>query len=363
VAGTGIRSLGSIGPLQYGDDGVITKFTIRVAEDAADGEYDIKVAYRVSGGVWVSKEISGINIQSSEAIISVASTELTPERIAPGSSGKLSVVLKNYATSAMRDVVAALNLEGTKFSPLNTTNVQVIVSLDSKEEAQLSYNLFPEPDAESKVHPIVLTLSYRDSLGKIHNRNETIGIPVFSKPDYEINVEEANAYTRDSNGEVVLSISNTGTSNIKFWGIELLEADDYTVISSPKAYVGNLESDDFETASFDLHISKAAKEEVVLKVKLTYKDDYNYAYEELQEVSFNIYSKSEAKRYELVPTKNIMITLIWFVVEVILIVFAVFMLIDCVKRQMPRYKKILWTILVLTVIGAFIYYFVGRKKQ
>ena len=45
-----------------------------------------------------------------------------------------------------------------------------------------------------------------------------------------------------------------------------------------------------------------------------------------------------------------------------MLVIMVFMLIDCLKSKMQVYKKILWTIMVLTGLGAFIYYFIGRKK-
>jgi len=364
VLSDNLRSLGSIGAQQYGDDGVITKFILKIAEDAPDGEYDITVAYKMSGGVWVTTEISGINVQSTEPIIGVKSITLTPKTMAQGSPGKLSIVLKNYATSAMTDITADLQLKGTKFSPLDSTDVHILERLQGKQEQQLTYTLVPDPDAASKVHSLSLILTYKDSLGKLHERNHTIGIPVLSEPSYDLNVEDVTVYTADSSGEVVLSISNTGPSEIKFLVIELMDTDQYQVLSSPKAYVGNLESDDFETASFDVHVNKGVATTVPLSVKLTYKDDYNEAYEDLKQASFKIHSKSEAQKYGLIPSANPTMRIVQFAIQVILLVFAVFMLIDVIKRPMSSYKKILWAIIVLTIAGAFLYYyFLGRKKS
>jgi hypothetical protein len=212
------------------------------------------------------------------------------------------------------------------------------------------------------VYALMLLISYTDTLGNSLTRNETIGVPVFSKPSYDINVEESKAYTAGSTGDVVISISDTGASQIKYLVLELTGTSSYELVSSGKVYVGNLESNDFQTASFKIHLNGNAATTTPLALKLTYKDDYNMPYSETVQLPLRVYTNAEAKAYGLVPSANMTTMLISITIQVLLLVFAVFMLIDLIKKPTPVYKKILWTIIILTLFGAIIYYFLGRKK-
>lgn len=362
VAGENERSLGSIGRTIDGSTGIIAKFTLKVSDGAADGTYKIKIAYNIDSGGWVIKEISGINVRSEEAIIAVASSVLTPERLAQGSQGKLAITLKNYAGSAMTSIRAELQILGTELSPIGSTNIRVVDRLDGGESSKIEYSLIPDSDALSKVHSIIIRLNYIDTLGNAQQRNETIGIPVFSEPKYDINLEESKAYTAGSTGQVVVSISDIGASDLRYLIFELMDGEDYRVISSRKVYVGNLQSDDFETASFDVHLLSSAKGSVNLAAKITYNDDYNKEYSEDVILPLKVYTRAEAEKYGLVVPINYVGMLIPALFQILFLVFAVFMLIDCIKKPIPRYKKVLWCIVIMTFIGAIIYYFIGRKK-
>lgn len=362
VAGENERAIGSLGSLQDGNLGVIAKFTVKVADSAADGTYRIKFAYSIDSGLWIIKEISGINVKSEEATVAVAASSLTPERLAQGSPGKLTVTLKNYAGSPMTNIRAELQVLGTQISPISSTNVRMIERLDGGQSAKVEYSLMPESNANSKIYPVTLMLSYIDTLGNSLKRNETIGIPVFSEPNYDLNIEESKAYTAGSTGQVVISIADTGASGLNYLVMELADGEGYNVISSRKVYVGNLQSDDFETASYDVHILASAKKSVNLAATLTYKDDYNKEYTEKASLPLKVYSIAEAQQYGLMAPVNYVAMIIPMAIQILLLVFAVYMLIDCIKKPVATYKKVLWGIVILTLVGAFIYYFFGRKK-
>jgi hypothetical protein len=52
-------------------------------------------------------------------------------------------------------------------------------------------------------------------------------------------------------------------------------------------------------------------------------------------------------------------------VFVVLTAFWLFMVMECVRTPMMRYKKIIWVVLVIGgyVIGAALYYFMKKKKK
>jgi hypothetical protein len=362
IAGENERNIGSLGRTKDASAGFTAKFTGRVSSSAADGTYKIKIAYSVDSGAWAVKEITGITVQSEDAIIAVASSLLTPEKLVQGNPGKLAITLKNYAGSAMTNIRAELQTLGSHISPIGSTNIKVIDRLDGGQSAKIEYSLIPDFDADSKVYPLTFVFTYTDTLGNSLRRNETIGIPVFSKPSYDLNIEESKVYTAGSTGQVVVSISDTGASGINYLVIELLDAEGYKVVSSPRVYVGNLKSDDFETASFDIHALPSANGNTNLALKLTYKDDYNQEYVQQTTLPLKIYTRKEAEQYGLVAPVNFVAMIIPGILQILLLVFAVFMLIDCIKKPMPTYKKLLWAIVIMTLIGAIIYYLIGRKK-
>jgi hypothetical protein len=79
--------------------------------------------------------------------------------------------------------------------------------------------------------------------------------------------------------------------------LKILEGEGYDVIGPDTEYIGNLESDDFETASYDIYVFN--KEDVALNLIATYKDSYNQEFEEEFTLVLPVYTKNEIKSYGL----------------------------------------------------------------
>ena len=99
--------------------------------------------------------------------------------------------------------------------------------------------------------------------------------------------------------------------------MELLNDKKYEVISNPRVYVGNLESDDFETANFIIY-SKSYWD-LPLQINLRYKDAYNREYNENMTINLPMYSRFTARRLGLVKGDNGFFNIVLFI---ILIIFA-----------------------------------------
>ena len=68
--------------------------------------------------------------------------------------------------------------------------------------------------------------------------------------------------------------------------------------------IGNIDSDDYETADFKLFVKDSAGKKVVLPVRYTYRDANNKLYEEKQNLELRLYTPEELEAYNFVQKKS-----------------------------------------------------------
>jgi len=119
-------------------------------------------------------------------------------------------------------------------------------------------------------------------------------------------------------------------NDMGFLTTELKPSPEYEIISSDVIYVGEVESDDFESVTYKIHASDADDDNVLtLRLFLKYKDDYNNEFTSEEEVKVQLFSDEEAKKYGLVPRTSYTGTVI----------------------------------LLLIIIGGVVYYIYRRRKK
>ncbi len=310
----GSETFSSIAP---GDVRVV-KFRVKVDEDAVDGINQIKFRYSTAKGASEVSSPLDITVRVTEAIISVSNVVTEPEMLAPGQPATLTISLKNEASTVLKDIRAKVDFTGMPFAPLHSTTEKRIKNMKASEKEDLEFDLATMAEAESKIYKVPFTLTYYDEAGNYYTMNDTIGLRVYSQPDFELNIESSEAFQPGKTGSLVISLSNTGASNMKYTTIKLLDTEDYTVVGKAQEYLGNLESDDFETAEFTISV-KAGVGTTLLQVVLDYKDDYNTAQQDEIEIELPIYSSSEIRRYGLNGTSNP------YIMPIIYLFFALFL--------------------------------------
>ena len=105
--------------------------------------------------------------------------------------------------------------------------------------------------------------------------------------EYFLNIESSDVFTKNKKGDLVISLSNIAPAEMRFVTMELKENDNYSVISTPKIYLGNIESDDEETAEFTIKTNKETGM-VPLDVVLEYKDPYNKQFKAEEKVKYSL---------------------------------------------------------------------------
>ncbi|MBW3016739.1 PLDc N-terminal domain-containing protein [Candidatus Woesearchaeota archaeon] len=359
---TASRDVSALDGWQVDEEGVVLDWRIRVDENAVEGEEEISIKYKVGNSPWVVYDFD-VEIRTPDTLLAIDSITTSPARIEPGQFTDLNVKVKNLADSRLMNLKFNLDLTDVAIAPVGTSNEQTLLDLKAKENKTVQFRIVADSDAESKVYKVPMTISYRDETGRNFTTEHTIGVVVYGTPEYFVNVEESDTFMSGSKGNVVLSISNTGAAELKYVSIELEQNDNYTILTTPKIYIGNIDSDDVESVDFTISTNKV-KDDIPLKVVLEYKDTYNKYFREKIDVPLKIYSGREAAMYGLVQKGSPVTALFGLSILVLLGVFWYYNLRHCLKNK-KNDEKVLWLIVIIggTLIGSVVYYFIGRKKK
>lgn len=299
------KSIGTIGTSQDGKQNVIVRYRMKVAQDAVDGNYKIKVRYQSEGfDTWVMLESLKIKVQSRDAIVSVEKFITEPNVVEPGSSTKLTILLRNYATSLLKDVKVVLDLDKNgadtlPFSTIGSANEKVLSYMDPQSSKSIEYELLVDPDAASKTYRIPVSLRYSDSLNRNYSKSNFVTVVVGGAPDISVYIDSSTAYRARTAGEITVKIVNKGLPDMKFVNVRLSNSSKYRIISPSEVYIGNIDSDDYETADFKLYIERTSDKKIVLPLAVEYKDANNKNYKSVVNLELPLYSSSEAKRLGL----------------------------------------------------------------
>ncbi len=326
-----VKSVGSINPQQKGDNGVIIKYRLRVDKDALEGQNEIRLRYRTIDGVWITMPEFKINIQPYDAILLLDKVISRPEVIKPGEKATVEVTFKNMAGILLKKIRVKIDLGGVPLAPTGSTNEKVIEKIDKNEEASVRFDLIGEPDAQSGIYKVGIDFGYYDGLGNGYSRNSTIGLIIGSEPDLSVNIDSTTIYQRGSTGDVTIKIVNKDVNEIKFLNIELAESGNYRITSPSEVYVGNIDSDDYETAEFTLFVENKKSGEILLPITLEYRDGNNREYKDNIKLKLPLYGTSEAKQLGLVEGNG----KVGFIVIIVIVVAGLFIY----RRWRKRKKK------------------------
>jgi LPXTG-motif cell wall-anchored protein len=322
-----VQNIGSVESQQRGEDGVVVIYKVIVDRNAPDGTHEIGLRYKdAEHSSWVEFDNFTVRVRSGSQILLINRVVSVPTMIAPGDKSKLAIELRNYATSPFKDIVVKLDLSSVSLTPMGSSNEKVISQIGPQESRTAEFELMALPDAVAGVVKVPVTLSYTDITGRNYSKSSTISAVIGDTPDITVGLERTDIYTEGSVGSAVVRVVNKGTTDVKFLNVQLLPVEGVEIIGSSESYIGNLDSDDFSTAEFQLYV-KDADGQVNLPVIVEYKDANNNNYKQELALPLKLYSSSQAKKI----SGNGNNTFIW--------------------------------VMVLVVIGAGIWYYRRRKKK
>lgn len=310
-----LKRIGDMHMQQVGEEAFVAYYKLRVDKDAIEGNNPIQIKYTVDGQAWTKKEFY-VRIQTNDAILSIESVKSEPEQIPPGAAAKLIISLTNNADSILKDIKVNLGvltalttatgyqLIELPFTPIDSANEKMIKNIGAHESKDVEFNLVADASADSKIYKLPITLEYSDGLGKNYSKNYYTSLIVGEDPDLIASIDTSEIISSSQKGKVSVRFTNKGASNLKFLYVELLQSEKYDIISQPSLYVGSIDSDDYETADFDIYVKKTRDSTVQMPLRVEYRDANNKQFKKDVILSLNLYSSSQAQRYGLVKAGN-----------------------------------------------------------
>ena len=318
VNGDAVRELGTLRESEVID----VVYRLVIASNAPDGVHRLRFAYSADEQP-AELESSGylsVDARAVETTLAITSVESFPSRISPGEEAVLNVTLQNGATSSMRDLRIALDFRSVPFTPLTTTAEKQLRQLNPGESVSVDFKVIADVDAESKPYGVPVKISYLDDKNNKFRKNDTVGLLVYAKPILEYNVESTEVVQKGQTGEVVISVSNIGPSEVKFITLSLLDAEGYKVVSTEKSYLGNLDPDDFQTAAFTVYVHQDVP---TLHLQSSYKDAYNQEIIKGVELPLKVFDKRTATAYGLVKRSGGIFSLIFWILLIAFVLYSI----------------------------------------
>lgn len=335
-----------------------------VSKDANTGDVIVPLRASPNGGSAWFEPKKTISIRESDSALAITSAKTVPEYIVPGQKGTLIILLRNDGASTISSIEVELASGDVPIVPSTGSNIQYINGLRTGETQQLEFEIAAKSDAEAGNYAPDLIINYNDFTSQI-SKTYSIGMKIFEEPSYALNVESRDVYASHDLGNIVLSLANTGSSQLKFTTLKLLPGEGYEIIDGGSSYLGDLDPDDFQTSEYKIKLD-SKEDNINLNIAVEFKDSFNKQRIQNEQVSLRVFDDASAMSLGLKPVPNIGGLIFNIMIVSLLLIFWVLMIIDWKRnKNLTHDKKIAWiAILILAnLLGAVLYYFIGRKAK
>ncbi len=240
-------------------------------------------------------------------VIVVDGLETEPATIEPGVAAILRAEISNQGNEFTKDIRAELKLPD-EIGMFNDVSQKKIFKLVSEGSGVMEFSIIALPGISEGIYVANLSVDYINHIGEERNDEYKISIIVKSKPKMYVQIEESDVYRGKKLGEISVKFVNNNVADIKFLTVELKESERYKILSPKKVYVGDLDSDDFE--SVDYRIKVKGNDEVLIPLKITYKDAMNNPIEDEVAAVLTMHSGKDLGKVKSQTLRNVIIGLV-----------------------------------------------------
>jgi len=286
-----------------------------------------------------------LSLASIQALV-IDSVKMYPSEIAPGETAVITIGIENDGKNDITNVAVILDLSGVvesnmlgvpsttfevPFAPYESSSEHSFDEIEEDETDYAKFEIIALGNAQSGVYKIPLRISYFED-GKIEPtiRNSLIGVTVNSEPIIGVNIEDGLILKGQEN-EIDIKIINKGLSDVRFLEVEFGTSTYFDVFSNKQVYIGDIDSDDFDTAGFKIYFKDNSPSTLTLPISIVYKDAVNNEYSEEFDLQVKVYTKEKAIALGLMDKNNTQSYIIGVIVLVVLCV---------VYRKWKKHRKV-----------------------
>lgn len=260
--------------------------------------------------------LASLLLVSMTSALTISHIQTSPSEIKPGEDADIEITLENDEDTDIQDVSVKLDLTNLPFVPSDSSNEETIDEIDEDDSEVFGFRILALSDAASGVYKIPIEISYKLNT-EIKQRSGMLSLTINAVPELDVQIEDSTLLKGQQN-ELILKIINKGLSDVQFLEIEVRDGAGFSVLSPKKTYIGEVASDDFDTAELKIYINENAAGLVSFPVTIKYKDITNKEYEKSYSLQLKTYTKKQAIQLGLIKQSKIGFYVFLIIVVVIL---------------------------------------------
>jgi|SRR3989344_48979 len=268
--------------------------------------------------------------------LTIENLVVSPSEAKPGQDVTISMTLNNNENKDITNIVVTEDITSLgAASPLRLgTNSQVSIDKIKKND-QESVDLYIDvlENAKTGVYNVLISVTYLDSNNKTIPRTSIATISVSSQPIISVEKEDS-VVLKAQNSEISIKVVNKGLADVKFLEIQLGENSGYKLLSPGNVYIGDVDSNDFQTAQYKIFVNQNAGNTLSLPISLSYKDGLNKQYTQQENINMRVYNIKDAQQFGLVATSKASIY-----IGIIIIVILIYIIYRVIKNRRKRKER------------------------
>lgn len=258
--------------------------------------------------------------------LTIKDISISPSTVEPGKKVSVSITLENNFNDVVENVQVSLDLSKVPISPEASSTVFVEKIKEDKSDS-FDFGLTINSDAEAGVYKFPVLISYNLN-NKTVQEDAVISVTVNAKPKLDVNSE---GFLLIGKNKLNVKITNSGLAKARFLEVNA-GTGNYNLLSSGRVYIGDLNSDDFDTISYDLYVKNPGT--LTIPLEIIYKDFANNDYQEDMQVSVRVYSQQEALNLGLIQKSNLSVY-----IGLIIVVIILWIIYSRLKKWLRNRKK------------------------
>lgn len=244
--------------------------------------------------------LASLTIVSAVTIKDVSSI---PNEIAPGEVASISIEIENIFEKDVKNLEVKLDLTEAPFAPYQSSSETFLDELNEGDEERFKFKLIVLPETASGVYKIPVKINYQYE-EENRTKEELISLTVNSIPKLKASLEDSVVLIKGKENEIIIKVVNSGLSDTKFVYLEVSDISGIKFLTEKEQYIGDIDSDDFDSIKYQAYLSSDASNLINLPVTLKYRDATNKEYTEIKKITIKTYTLKEAQKLGLIESQS-----------------------------------------------------------
>ena len=248
-------------------------------------------------------------------------------KVSPGEEGVIKVSVENDGDRDIEFLSFNIDFPENNIIPIGSSEA-FVNKLKENDDEMFAFKFRVANNLPAGTYSISYSIRYEEDNDE-RKQSGTIGIVVSAEPELEIVAEIQNPIIGQT-GKLNIRVVNKGLADARFVSLSV-ESEDITILSEKSEYIGTIESDDFESTSFDVAYNKKLSR---ILVNVEYKDFDNNKQTMSTSIPLRAYTRNEAIERGILAKSNTT-----FYVVSIVILLIVWILFRFIRKRRKRLKN------------------------